>query len=192
MPGRLRSRATACSATVFGPLFGRSCEHGGVIGDRWGVSDAEVARHYGCDDVVPRPTLEAWRGVTVLAGPEAVWARVRQVRLAPYSYDLVDNLGRRSPRELRDVPEPRVGDPFTHALGRPQGRVVAVVPGEELTATIMGAHLSYAVLPQGSATRLVLKVVARTSRWLAPAFSVGDLVMARRQLLNLKRLAEGD
>ena len=85
-----------------------------------------------------------------------------------------------------------VGDPFTRALGRDQGRVVAVDPGRELTARIMGAHMSYAVLPQGSSTRLVLKVVARTSRWLAPALSVGDLVMARRQLLNLKRLAEAD
>ena len=163
-----------------------------MIGDRWGVSDAEVARHYGCGDVVRRPTLEAWRGVTVLADPGAVWARVRQVRIAPYSYDLVDNLGRRSPGELRDVPEPSVGDPFTRAFGRDQGRVVAVVPGEELTATIMGAHMSYAVLPQGRETRLVLKVVARPSRWVAPAASVGDLVMARRQLLNLKRLAERD
>ena len=93
-----------------------------MIGDRWGVSDAEVARHFGCDDVVRRPTLEAWRGVTVHADPKRVWARVRQVRIAPYSYDLVDNLGRRSPRELRDVPEPKPGDPFTRAFGRDQGR----------------------------------------------------------------------
>ena len=164
-----------------------------MIGDRWGVSDAEVAWRYGCDDVVPHPTLEAWRGVTVHADAARVWAPVRQVRLAPYSYDLVDNLGRRSPRELRDVPEPQPGDPFTHALGRPQGQVVAVVPGEELTARIMGAHMSYAVVPQGgAATRLLLKVVMSGSRWLAPAVSVGDLVMARKQLLNLKRLAEDD
>ena len=119
-----------------------------VIGDRWGVSDAETQRRYGCDDFVGEPTLEAWRGVTVRADAATVWARVRQVRLAPYSYDLVDNLGRRSPRELRDVPEPVPGDPFTTAFGRDQGRVVAVDPGRELTATIMGAHMSYAVLPQ--------------------------------------------
>jgi hypothetical protein len=30
----------------------------------------------------------------------------------------------------------------------------------------------------------------QTSRWAAPWLSVGDLVMARRQLLNLKQLAE--
>ena len=163
-----------------------------MIGDRWGVRDDEVARRYGCDAHVPGPTLEAWRGVSVDAGADHVWARLRQVRLAPYSYDLVDNFGRRSPRELRDVPEPQVGDPFTHALGRPQGRVVAVEPGRELTATIMGAHLSYAVLADQAPTRLVLKVVARTARWLAPALSLGDLVMARRQLLTLKELAEAD
>jgi hypothetical protein len=30
----------------------------------------------------------------------------------------------------------------------------------------------------------------RTSRWAAPGLSVGDLIMARRQSLNLKTLAE--
>ena len=31
-----------------------------MIGDRWGVSEAEVRRAYGCDAFVARPTLEAW------------------------------------------------------------------------------------------------------------------------------------
>jgi len=35
-----------------------------------------------------------------------------------------------------------------------------------------------------------MKVVMQDGRWIAPLLSVGDLVMARRQLLNLKRLAE--
>jgi len=38
---------------------------------------------------------------------------------------------------------------------------------------------------------LVLKIVASLPRPLAPALSLGDLVMARRQLLTFKRLAEG-
>ncbi len=163
-----------------------------MIGDRWGVSDEETRLHYACDDFVENPSLEAWRGVTIHAEPETVWARVRQIRLAPYSYDLVDNLGRRSPRELIEVPDPVVGDPFTRAFGRDQGRVVAVEPGEQLTARIMGAHMSYVVVPAGAQTRLLLKVVADMRHWLAPAASLGDLVMARKQLLNLKALAESD
>jgi len=36
----------------------------------------------------------------------------------------------------------------------------------------------------------LLKVVMQTNRWVAIGLSIGDLVMARRQLLNLKQLAE--
>jgi hypothetical protein len=166
-------------------------EDGHVIGDRWGVSDSEVRRAYPCDDLVTAPTLQAWRGVSVGAPGEAVWPWVAQVRLAPYSYDWIDNLGRRSPRTPAGLPEPRVGEAFTASGGRPLGRIVSVEPGEQLTATIMGAFMSYVLVPgERGTTRLLLKVVARAHRWAAPALSVGDLVMARRQLLNLKRLAE--
>lgn len=162
-----------------------------MIGDRWGVSDSEILRPYPCDDFVTAPTLQAWRGVGVDAPAEAVWPWVAQVRLAPYAYDWIDNLGRRSPRELVDLPEPRVGDRFTTAGGRELGRIVSVDSRRQLTGTIMGAFMSYVLVPQQhGTTRLLLKVVMRTSRWKAVGLSVGDLVMARRQLLNLKLLAE--
>ncbi len=50
--------------------------------------------------------------------------------------------------------------------------------------------MSYLLVPDGDSTRLLLKIVAARGRLYAPLLSVGDLVMARRQLLNLKRLAE--
>ena len=162
-----------------------------MIGDRWGVTDAEVARTYPCDALVESPTLQAWRGVSVAAPPEAVWPWVAQVRIAPYSYDFIDNRGRRSPRELAGLPEPQVGERFTTAGGRELGRIVSVAPGEQLTGTIMGAFMSYVLVPQErDATRLLLKVVLRTARWRTLGLAVGDLVMARRQLLTLKQLAE--
>ncbi len=136
--------------------------------------------------------LSAWRGVTVAAAPEAVWPWVAQIRLAPYSYDWIDNLGRRSPQELRDLPEPTVGEPFTTASGRRLGRILSVGPPEQLTARIAGAMMSYVLVPQDGSTRLLMKIVTAGGRWFAPLLSVGDLVMARRQLLNLKRLAERD
>lgn len=162
-----------------------------MLGDRWGVSDEEVGRSYPCDDCVASPTLRAWRGVTVRAPAEAVWPWVAEVRIAPYSYDWFDNLGRRSPRRLLDLPEPRVGEAFTTAGGRELGRIVSVEPGTQLTGTIMGAFMSYVLVNhERGTTRLLLKVVMRTGRWAAVGLSVGDLVMARRQLLNFKRLAE--
>ena len=164
-----------------------------MIGDRWGVTPAEIARRYPCDELVAAPVLEAWRGVTVEAEPGDVWPWVAQVRLAPYSYDWIDNLGRRSPQELRGLPEPVVGESFTTALrGRALGRILAVEPGRHLTATIMGAVLSYILVPvaDGRRTRLLLKLVTARGRAIAPLLSLGDLIMARRQLLNLAALAE--
>ena len=162
-----------------------------MIGDRWGVTDSEIARSYPCDDFVAAPALQLWRGVRVAAPAEAVWPWVAQVRIAPYSYDWIDNLGRRSPRELKGLPEPRAGERFTTAGGRQTGRIVSVDPGRQLTGTIMGAYLSYVLAPEDrDTTRLLLKVVARPRRGTALALSVGDLIMARRQLLNLKHLAE--
>jgi hypothetical protein len=162
-----------------------------MIGDRWGVTESETRRPFPCDQFVTSPTLQAWRGVQVDAPPAAVWPWVAQIRLAPYSYDWIDNLGRRSPRRLAGLPEPRPGEAFTTAGGRKQGRILAVDPGIQLTGEIMNAVMSYVLVPQHhDTTRLLLKVVMRTNRWTALGLSVGDLVMARRQLLNLKQLAE--
>jgi hypothetical protein len=163
-----------------------------MIGDRWGVTDAEVALHYPCDDAVPAPVLQAWRGVTVHAGPDVVWPWVAQIRLAPYSYDWIDNLGRRSPRRLQGLADPRPGEPFTTAATRRIGRVLTVEPGRHVTGRIAFTVISYVLVPHDDATRLLMKIVATRFSLLAPFLSVGDLVMARRQLLNLKHLAERD
>jgi hypothetical protein len=162
-----------------------------MISDRWGVSDSEVARVYPCDEFVVPTAWQAWRGVDVAAPAAAVWPWVAQVRLAPYSYDWIDNRGRRSPRELAGLAEPRVGERFTSVGGRALGRIVSVETGKQLTGTVMDAFMSYVLVPEEhDSTRLLLKVVMRTTRVKALGLSVGDLVMARRQLLNLKRLAE--
>ncbi|MFG3299313.1 polyketide cyclase [Micromonospora chersina] len=148
-------------------------------------------RSYPGDDFVVSPTLQAWRGVQIEAPAAAVWPWLAQVRLAPYSYDWID--------KPRPPFTPTVGGSarapsrgaFTTAGGRKLGRIVSVGPGRQLTSTIMGAFMSYVLVPQEpDTTRLLLKVVMQTTRWAALGLSVGDLVMARGQLLNLKQLAE--
>lgn len=162
-----------------------------MIGDHWGATPEEVEAGYPCDRYVDGETLQAWRAATVAAPPEVVWAWLLQVRLAPYSYDWIDNLGHRSPGTLMHLTDPVPGDPFTASGGRPLGRVLAVEHAEHLTARIMGTALTYRLTALGpDRTRLVLKVVSGLPRVLAPALALGDLVMARRQLLNFKRYAE--
>lgn len=163
-----------------------------MLGDRWGVTPEETRQVFGCDAFVNEPVLRAWRGVTVTAPPEVVWPWVAQIRLAPYSYDWIDNLGRRSPPQLRGLDEPTVGEAFTATAGRPMGRIVAVEPGVSLTGEILGAYLTYRLRPVlAGSSRLLLKVVMETRRPLADLVCLGDLVMARRQLLRLRDHAEG-
>jgi hypothetical protein len=162
-----------------------------VIGDRWGVTDDEVTRRYPCDDLVRSPAVELWRGVTVRAAPAQVWPWLCQVQLAPYSYDWVDNLGRRSPRELVAQPDPQPGQHFSTSGGRfRMGEVLAVQREQHLTARIMGAVMSYVLVPAGDDTRLLLKIVLAQSRWWARPLALGDWPMARKQLLTLRDLAE--
>jgi hypothetical protein len=164
-----------------------------VIGDRWGVTADEMARRYPCDEFVGAPVWQAWRGVTIAAPVRDVWPWVIQIRLAPYSYDCIDNLGRRSPQELHDLVEPEPGQHLTTAGGRRVGRVLSVQSQVQLTGRIMGTLMSYVLVPDDGptgATRLLLKVAGSGGRQIAPLLSLGDLLMARRQLLNLKGLAE--
>ena len=115
------------------------------------------------------------------------------MRVAPYSYDWVDNGGRRSPRELLELPEPVVGEAFTAVAGRKLGRIVQVDPGRSITGKLLDAHITYLVnaAPHAS-TRLLFKLVMVTNPVVAQALCLGDLVMARRQLLNIKRFAEAN
>jgi len=136
-----------------------------MIGERWNTTPYEHHRPSPADALVPDAPLRLSRAVDVAAPPAHVFRWLCQLRVAPYSYDLVDNRGRRSPPEL--------------------------TPGRNITAEHRGTmgHVAatYAV---DDHSRLLLKIAWEAPLALAPALALGDLVMARRQLLNLKRHAE--
>lgn len=73
---------------------------------RWGATDEEVARRLPGDDVVPRPSFNATRAITIAAPPEAVWPWILQIgsrRAGWYSLDWLDNAG--IPSTDRIIPE---------------------------------------------------------------------------------------
>jgi hypothetical protein len=167
-----------------------------VPGASWGVTAADRARSLPCDQLLPDADLVLERAVAVDAPPEHVFRWLCQLRVAPYSYDLLDNLGRRSPRTLTPGLERlAVGQRFATIF-----RLVSFEAPEHVTAEHHGVLgdvvVTYAVSPRGQGSFLLArfrwapKSVPRV-RPVLTALALGDLVMARRQLLNLKRLSEG-
>lgn len=164
----------------------------------WGASATEVADDYPCAGLAPAPYESMWRAVDVAAPAAVTYRWLRQLKVAPYSYDLIDNLGRRSPRTLtpglRDI---AVGDRLMVF------RVVAVEPGREFTGVTFAlaerlfgpVAATYRVTPVGARrSRLVVRLDLCTrglaGRLRARPLAWGDLVMMRKELLTLKRLAE--
>jgi hypothetical protein len=140
-----------------------------------------------------------FRAIDVAAPQAVVFRWLCQLRAAPYSYDKLDNFGRRSPQELTPGLErlelgQRVATIF---------RLVDFEPGESLTILHRGrvfgvvACTYWAKRVDEGRSRILVKlawaparggVLGLPERALLPP---GDLVMMRRQLLNLKGLAEG-
>ena len=160
----------------------------------WGSSPDEHARDYPADAMVDGPVLRMTRAVGVDAAPAEVWRWVCQIALAPYSYDWIDNLGRRSPQHL--VPG---ADHIEVGQRVMVFRVTDVEPGHHWSGftipKVFGrTAVTYAVEPNDAGSRLVCRITTSQRGPVAWAWSRllawGDLVMMRRQLLNLKALAE--
>ncbi len=169
----------------------------------WGTTADERALAYPCDRYIAAPRDELYRGVTVDAPPAIVFRWLCQLRAAPYSYDWIDNFGRRSPQRLTPglealAPGQRVMKIF-ELLEFEQDRSITIRIIERGRAYRLFGSLAVtymAVEQPAGGTRLLAKLSTHGSRGLiARAMRVilpwGDLVMMRRQLLNLKRLAEG-
>ena len=163
----------------------------------WGATDAELREPLACDPLVPGGRVLV-RAVDVDAPPALVFRWLCQLRAAPYSSDAVDHLGRRSPQELVDGLEAlEAGQPFMTIFA-----LRSFTPGVSLTLESRGplghVGVTYLVRPREGGARLRCRIRWRpplgrlTDAWLGPALGAGDLVMSRRQLLNLKVLAERD
>jgi hypothetical protein len=52
-----------------------------------------------CDALIDDARTQADRAISISAPPAIVFSWLCQLRIAPYSYDILDNFGRRSPRQ---------------------------------------------------------------------------------------------
>ncbi len=170
------------------------------IGLNWGATAEERTQPFPCDRYLSDADDACYRAVTIDAPAPVVFRWLCQLKLAPYSYDWIDNWGRRSPQELvPGVENLEVGQPvmliFRLAEFEPDRHLTVVI--ERMRRFFGDVALTYLVVPESAdRCRLVVKMLVNHPgprllrplvRWIGP---LGDLVMMRRQLLNLKRLAE--
>ena len=172
-----------------------------AIGHVWGATRDERELRFACDRFVPRPDSAFYRAVTVNAPAAQLFRWLCQLRVAPYSYDWLDNFGQQSPQTLTaDLERLRTGQRIMTVF-----RLVAFEPDRHITAALDFGRpaidelaVTYLTIPEADARcRLLVKVVVAyprnpigmTMRTLLPA---GDLVMMRRQLFTLRNLAERD
>ena len=170
----------------------------GVI-ETWGSSADERAAAYPCDALIDRPNNALFRAVDIAGPSELVFRWLCQLRVAPYSYDWIDNGGRRSPRQIIDgLDDLEVGQRFMRMF-----RLVSFEPGRSITLDSRTAAFglvvgTYLVVPtKANESRLVVKLAYVAPRgsygWLLKhLLPAGDLIMMRKQLLTLKRLIETD
>ena len=168
----------------------------------WGTSPGERLLVFPCDRFVSNPDDSLYRGVTISASPQVVFRWLCQMRVAPYSYDWIDNFGRQSPQQLTPgVENLAVGqdvmtifDLVDFEIGR---HVTIRIKPKSIASQVFGdAAASYLIVPGGEQTcRLLVKLVGRYPRGVKGMLMrnflpLGDLIMMRRQLLNFKNLAE--
>jgi hypothetical protein len=164
----------------------------------WGTSAQERAQPFPCDALLPGFDVALYRAVSVRAQAPTVFRWLCQLRVAPYSYDWLDNLGRRSPRALTPGAERlEVGQRVMGIFD-----LVAFDPDRHLTLRLRKPGIfppmvvSYLIAPRDTREcRLLVKLALRERP--GPRDRIGreifpwlDWVMMRRQLLNLKQLAE--
>jgi len=168
----------------------------------WGATTEEAERPLPGDEVVPDPTFDATRAITIAATPEQIWPWLLQVgvtRAGWYSYDILDNMGRPSAREIvPDLQALAVGDVMGMSPDGAKGVEVLDLdlPRSMMWGTLPDTTWLWFLEPRPDGTTRLLTRIRKRYRWFSPsiAFSLlvefADIWMMRKMLLNLRERAE--
>jgi hypothetical protein len=164
----------------------------------WGTTEPEREAPFPCDALSADWSDAYFRGISVGAQAPVLFRWLCQLRVAPYSYDWIDNFGRTSPRHLTPGLERLAeGQRFMRIFD-----LVAFEPDRHVTLRLRRPGLfpplavSYVVVSSPrNGSRLIVKLVVSLRPGLRDRLAATflpwlDWIMMRRQLLNLKALAE--
>ena len=170
----------------------------------WGTTPEERLLTFPCDRFIEEDffdTVYYW-GITINARSEVVFRWLCQLRVAPYSYDWIDNLGNQSQRTLTPgLDRLAIGQDvmgiFELTDFEPNRHLTIRMRPNSTESRIFGDFVgSYLIVcPTLLSCRLLVKLVVRyptgSLGWFMRRFLPwGDIIMMRRQLLNFKKLCE--
>ncbi len=174
------------------------------IFNSWGITSHERELAFPCDNSIKEydPVCTLYRGITIEAPISTVFKWVSQLRIAPYSYDWIDNHGRPSPRRLLpDLPplEPgqivwNIFELLDYEINK--SLTLRATPAGLRQYQLQDLVVSYLIYPQDDQScRLLVKGLMKYRKNLAgkliQCIMPGmDLIMMRKQFLNLKMLVE--
>jgi hypothetical protein len=180
-------------------------ETNGVILENWGSTPEEIQLALPGDNLVAQPAFSATRSISIAAPTSDVFPWITQLGLGRagwYSYDIIDNFGRKSATQLHpewavssvgdSIPGGPIDFVVTH-LEAPHHLVMSLRSRRETTRFTF--TLAYVLRETPEGTRLISRVrsalqVPFGAPLLKSTLGPGDGVMLRRQLLGLKERAE--
>lgn len=173
--------------------------------ETWGATPEEVESVVVGDDLFADARVIATRCITISAPPHEVFPWIRQMgfgRAGWYSYDWIDNLGRKSARRIH--PEWQNVESGHRVPAGPTAFIAEDVNPPHsfvLSMTPRGARkklmftLAYELRPHADGTRLVTRMRTRVEapggRLLECLLSIGDGIMVRKQLRTLHSVVSG-
>jgi hypothetical protein len=165
----------------------------------WNATDEEEVVEYPCDKYTSTESIWLFRAITINAPIHTVYRWICQIKLAPYSYDWMDNGGRESPRQLIPGTENiELGQNFmvgpivefekdNHITCISDPKFEKIFGKMSLTYTVRSGNIG--------SVRIIVKIVIQAKNWFerlrAYLLGWGDLIMMRKQLINIKALSEG-
>ena len=176
-----------------------------MIFQYWGATPDEIASTVIGDSLCPTATLSATRCITINGTPDEVFPWIRQMgmgRAGWYSYDWLDNLGRKSATSI--LPEWQSVQSGDHIPAGPISFVASIVePPRHFVLEIRGIGkksprlhftLAYELRDDPQGTRLVTRMRSHIRLPFGRLFEKlvlgpGDGIMLRRQLMTIAKNA---
>lgn len=170
----------------------------------WGATDEEIRRVMPGDGIVPAPSFNGTRAVTINARPEAIWPWLVQMgyrKAGFYSHDRLDNDSIPSAEQILPAyQELGIGDPVPMSRSV-DATVVEMEPNKSMVwkfppGSWGNSTWAWGLYEKGNKqTRLITRLRIQYN-WRSPSIismlmvDVVELVMMRKCLLGIKRRAE--